>query len=175
MADQITIRLAGAAVLEKLQHIARQVDDMRPAMQSIGEIMMESTKQRFSDSRGPDGQRWAANAESTVLARLAQIKGAYTKQGKLSKKGSAAAMGKKPLVDTGMLQKTISYQVGADGQSVSIGTNRFSGEWTGGAAVHQFGSKDGSIPARPFLGMSNEDRREVLSILDRFARQAIEK
>lgn len=34
--------------------------------------------------------------------------------------------------------------------------------------MHQFGSQDGKIPARPFLGISGADRAEVLGYLDRF-------
>ena len=79
----------------------------------------------------------------------------------------------KPLVDTGMLADTIRYQLTPGGNGVEIGTNRFAGEWEGGAAVHQFGSRDGNIPARPFLGLSADDEREVLDILDRFMAQAI--
>lgn len=42
-----------------------------------------------------------------------------------------------------------------------VGTNRFAGEWTGGAAVHQFGSRNGRIQARPFLGLSDEDAQQI--------------
>lgn len=170
MADAINVTFDSAPVLARLEEIARQVDNMRPAYAAIGEALAESTKQRFSNSTGPDGKRWAPNAPATVLAKLGEISGAYTKKGRLSKKGAAAVMSKRPLVDSGMLQDTITWQ--ADATSVEIGTNRFAGEWAGGAAVHQFGSRDGSIPARPFLGLSADDERTVLDILSEHLRQA---
>jgi phage gpG-like protein len=34
--------------------------------------------------------------------------------------------------------------------------------------VHQFGSRNGKIPARPFLGLSRDDEIEVLDILDHY-------
>lgn len=174
MTDPITVRLDSAPVLARLAEIARRVDDLSPAMRGIGELMVESTKERFNSSTGPDGQRWKANALGTVLARLAKIKGAYSKRdGRLTKKGATAVTSKKPLVDTGMLQDTIRYQLTPGGNGVEIGTNRFAGEWEGGAAVHQFGNRKGTIPARPFLGLSAGDEREVLAVLDRFLRQAI--
>lgn len=173
MADTFTIRFDDAQVLGRLREIAQRVDNMAPVMASIGELIAESTKQRFSDSVGPEGQRWAANAEATVLARLAQIKGAYNKKGKLSAKGMTVAMNKKPLVDTGVLQDTIRYQVSSDGRSVAVGTNRFAGEWDGGAAVLHFGDKKGRIPARPFLGLSASDKVSVLAQLDEFLKNAI--
>lgn len=174
MTDTLTVRLDSAAVLARLQEIARRVDDLSPAMRGIGELVAESTKERFASSTGPDGQRWKANAPSTVLAMLNKVRGAYSKRdGKLTKRGATAVAGKRPLVDTGILQDTIRYQLTADGNGVEIGTNRFAGEWEGGAAVHQFGDKKGNIPARPFLGLSANDEREILDVLDRFMRQAI--
>lgn len=173
MTDAFTIRLETPAVLARLNEIARQFDDLSPAMRGIGELVAESTKQRFSTSTAPDGQKWEPNALATVLGRLAEISGAYSaKTGRMTKKGASAFIAKKPLVATGVLQDTIRYQL-AGRNSVEIGTNRFAGEWEGGAAVHQFGSKNGKIPARPFLGLSASDEAEVLAILDRFLEQAI--
>lgn len=191
-----TVRLEDTAVIARLNEIAGRIDNMAPAMRAIGEALTESTKQRFSDSSGPDGQPWARHAAATVLGRLEQItgsyvaysnvktrkegrlrigdkKGAFNKDGALSQRTRAKMESWKPLVDTGMLQDTIRYQLLPGGKGVEIGTNRFAGEWTGGAAVHQFGSKDGKIPARPFLGISAGDRVEVLAVLDRFLEQAI--
>lgn len=170
MADAINVTFDSATVIARLEEIARQVENMRPAYAAIGEALAESTKERFSNSTGPDGKRWAPNAPATVLAKLGEISGAYTKKGRLSKKGAAAVMSKRPLVDTGILQDTIAWQ--ADSTSAEIGTNRFAGEWEGGAAVHQFGSRDGTIPARPFLGVSAGDERTVLDILSEHLRQA---
>jgi len=196
MTDAITVRLDDAAVLARLAEIARRVDDLSPAMRAIGEVLSESTKQRFSSSTGPDGAPWQRLAASTVLGRLEQItgsyaaftnvktrkegrarvgnkKGAFNTDGSLSARSRGALENIKPLVDTGILADSIRYALIDAGRGVEIGTNRFAGEWEGGAAVHQFGSKDGKIPARPFLGLSADDSREVLDILDRFLRQAV--
>lgn len=171
MADDINLTANLNTVTDRLAQIARQVGNMEPAFQAIGEALTESTKSRFDTSTAPDGSRWAPNAPSTVLGMLNQVKGAYGKKtGRLTKKGATAVMGKKPLVDTGILQDTISYNAGPD--RVEIGTNRFAGEWEGGAAVHQFGSQNGLIPARPFLGLSTDDETTVLDILQVFVEQA---
>lgn len=170
MSDAINLTSNLPTVIERLEQIARQVDDMRPAYAMIGEVLTESTKERFDTSTSPDGARWAPLAEETVLGRLAEISGVYTKKksGKLSKKGQRAVMGMRPLVDSGILQDTIAWQ--ADATSAQIGTNRFAGEWDGGAAVHQFGNRDGTIPARPFLGVSPQDETTILEILAGFLR-----
>lgn len=196
MADAIIVHFESAAVLARLNQIARQANDLSPAMRGIGELLTESTKERFASSTGPDGQKWKALAPATVLARLMEMsghfaaysnvktkkegrarvgdkKGYFDKGGRVAGKGALALANMRPLVDTGMLQDTIRYQLTPGGNGVEIGTNRFAGEWEGGAAVHQFGSRDGSIPARPFLGLSAEDEKSVLDILGRFMTQAV--
>lgn len=192
----VSVRFDSIPVLVRLAEIGRRIDDMSPAMMAIGEILTESTKERFSASTAPDGSRWKPLAPATVLSRLAEISGQYAaysnlktgkegrvrvgdkkgyfrKDGKLGSLGITAVMGQKPLVDTGILQDTIRYNLINGGRGVEIGTNRFSGEWDGGAAVHQFGSRDGKIPARPFMGMSAGDEADILDILTRFGEQAL--
>jgi phage gpG-like protein len=176
MADSISLTVDSRQVLEVLSRLTERFSPagMAPVMQEIGETLAESTQQRFSTSTAPDGSRWAPLKESTVLARLAKVSGAYSKKtGKLTKKGSTARGGMKPLVATGILQDTIRYQIINGGAGVEIGTNRFAGEWEAGAAVHQFGSRNGKIPARPFLGLSASDEAEVLDILQRFLGQPL--
>lgn len=161
------------AVIARLDEIIAQVSDLSPAMLAIGEHLAETTKQRFSTSTAPDGSKWKPNAPATILARLNEISGAYGKKtGKLTKKGATVAMNKKPLVASGLLQDSIRHQPTDGNKGVEIGTNRFAGDWDAGAAVHQFGSLDGEIPARPFLGMSPSDEAEVLDILGDFLRGA---
>jgi phage gpG-like protein len=82
-------------------------------------------------------------------------------------------MGMRPLVDSGILQGTIRYRLINDGQGIEVGTNRFAGEWDGGAAVLHFGSRDGKIPARPFIGISADDQTAILGILNNFGRMAL--
>ncbi len=172
MADSIKIQLADTEVLDRLRELQGHLSDrgMVTVYREIGEDLAESTKQRFSTSTGSDGQPWKPLAESTVLGMIARLRGAVGKTGRLTKKGAAAVASRKPLVDTGVLRDTIHYQPVPGG--VEIGTNRFAGEWDGGAAVHEFGSLDGHIPARPFLGFSPEDKTTVLGIIDRHLRRS---
>lgn len=170
--DGFTFRLDNKNVLARLKAISEHYADLSPAMLAIGEYLTESTKERFSAGIGPDGAAWKPNAPATI----ADIHRRIINSGKSKKrfaKAAAATANKKPLIDSGLLQDTIRYQLINGGNGVEVGTDRFSGEWDGGAAVHQFGSRDGKIRARPFLGMSADDESEVLDILDSFARQPI--
>jgi phage gpG-like protein len=147
----ISIDIDDREIITALTRLRDRVGEagMKPALALIGEHLAETTRQRFASSTAPDGSRWPRNAEST-LAR-------YLKGGK----GGS----KRPLVDSGELEETgIHWQFIPGG--VAVGTNRLANLFTGGAAVHQFGSRDGNIPARPFLGMSNDDRRGILDIIE---------
>lgn len=161
----ISIEIDNRTVLDALNQLAHRLDDPSPAFSEIGERLAESTQARFNTSTGPDGKAWAPNSQATLLSYLAGKSGAFGKTGKLTQKGAGYAMGKKPLVASGLLQDSVHWQLLEGGRGVAIGTDRFADAWDAGAAVHQFGSRDGRIPARPFLGLSDEDERTILEIV----------
>ncbi len=127
----------------------------------IGELLMQSHRRRFIDQKAPDGTPWAP------------LSPAY----KAKKKQNADRV----LVLHGLLAGTLRYQVGVEG--LLFGTDRVYG------AVHQFGAKKGqfgqgtyttrkgsfpipwgNIPARPYLGVSEEDKVEIAELIkDRLA------
>ena len=169
----IRISIDDKEVLSALRRLAQSVTPakMRQIMKRIGRDMQQSTKRRFNTSTGPDGRPWASLAQSTLLARLSEVGGAYSKRtGRITKKGTTAVMNRKPLIgDSKELSTTIRHQLANGGAAVEIGTNRTFDEAKGvGAEVHQFGTRDGRIPARPFLGLSESDKTTVLNSLTRF-------
>lgn len=150
-----------------------------PALRAIGETLVASTKQRFGDSRGPDGQRWEENTETTLARWLGSGSNVYSKRrtasgGRtLTKKGQARLANKRPLIgETRALSSLIVYQLLSD-QAVVVGSVM---EY---AVTHQFGAQKGEfgrnkrgspipwgdIPARPFLGLSADDRQDCLDLL----------
>lgn len=162
----ITIDIDSRSVLDALNALQRRVGDMTPAMQDIGEHLTETSKRRFDTSTAPDGRRWAPNTQTTLLRYLGGYKGSYAQSGKLTSRGAARVASKKPLIgESRSLMSTLNYQ--ADRHSVAVGSPM---EY---AAVQQFGAKKrafgrapwGDIPARPFLGVSDEDERSILDIL----------
>jgi phage virion morphogenesis protein len=149
----ITIEIDDAQVRAVLDRLARRAANPRPALLEIGEELTESTLKRFASSTAPDGARWAPNAPST----LARWRG----------KG-----GKQPLIGEGKALSTrINYNV--SGNTLTVGSPMIY------AAAQQFGAKRGAfgsnkrgspipwgdIPARPFLGLSADDRKIIERII----------
>lgn len=143
--------------------LAASAKDPRPVLNQVGELLIDSTKQRFGTSTGPDGTPWAKNSEATLMRYLGKYSGAFSKRdGKLTKSGAGRAGGKKPLIgETGDLSRQIYKRI--DGNSLIVGSTAPYG------AMQQFGGSKskfpnlwGDIPARPFLGLSDQDRVMIL-------------
>ncbi len=144
--DRRTLR-----ALKRLEGLGKS----RALMAQIGETLVQSTRERFHQSRDPEGRRWQP------------LNPAY----------AAGKRGRKILVEAGMrggLMGSIAYR--AEDDRVTVGTNKVY------AAPHQFGAvirpknaarlvfplggravfaRQVTIPARPFLGISADDRREI--------------
>lgn len=169
---KINVELDDRDVRAALEALAASAGDLRPAFEQMGEYLIMSIRQRFQDSVAPDGTPWAPNTETTYLRFLGRFKGSFTKTGKLSKKGAERATGKRPLIgESGSLSTQIVKEVTED--ELRVGSTM---EY---AAVHQSGASKGAfgrtkrgapipwgdIPARPFLGLSDGDRAELVAIL----------
>lgn len=136
-----------------LLQVAARVTDMRPVMDQIGEVLVETTIDRFKTDTAPDGTAWAPNTEATLKRKR----------------------GTKPLIgNSRVLSQAISYE--ATETSVSWGSNLIY------AAVHQLGAGKGvfgtmangspipwgDIPARPYLGISEGDNLAIIAALEGF-------
>jgi phage virion morphogenesis protein len=171
----ITIEIDDRAVLNALTRLQGRTSDMSSLMHDIGEYLTETTKRRFDTTTAPDGSRWAENSDITLLGYLNRYKGSFRKDGRLTQKGASRLGGKKPLTGrTGggaSLMATINYKAGRD--FVEIGSPK---EY---AAMQQFGGQKskfphlwGDIPARPFLGISDQDRNMILDEISEYLNQS---
>lgn len=130
--------------------------DMLPAWRDIGEYLVESTKRRFREGKAPDGSAWAPKSETTIAAYAAR----------------GDNVSRAPLIGpTRRLSSEITYGASRDG--VAIGSSLvYSAVQQLGAAKGEFGKTArgapvpwGNVPARPFLGLSRDDERNILDIL----------
>lgn len=128
--------------LDRLHHTIQGLSDLDTStlMPRLGEYLLSSTQDRFSSQTAPDGTAWQALQPRTIKY----------------KRHNPARI----LTERGSLRRSIHYQkLGPD--SVAVGTNLVYG------ATHQYGR--GGIPARPFLGLSNQDRDNIRSTIQDWA------
>ena len=185
----VTLTVDDAQVKAALARLTQALGDLAPALRDVGESLLRATDQRYRAERGPDGTPWPqlsditllrrllerstyskARDERTTVARTGTLSARKTATGgrRLTAKGQKILAAAKILRDSGALQDTIRYQLTADGHGVAVGTNRVYG------AMQQFGGTRaqwphlwGDIPPRPFLGVSEADRAEIIAIFER--------
>lgn len=145
-----------------LGNAAKHLANTRALMESIGDALVTGVKTRLLNEVNPKGEKWEPSAR-------------------------ALSQGGKTLTDTARLRDSIDYA--ATPTKVMVGSNlRY-------ARIHQFGGivkprkgkflkfrgRDGKdvfarqvkIPARPYLGVSEEDKKEVQATIQDFLAGAL--
>ncbi|MBF0249961.1 MAG: phage virion morphogenesis protein [Alphaproteobacteria bacterium] len=135
-------------IAEKFERLQRRVADVSPLMDEIGSMLVASTQDRFERGVDPDGRPW-------------------TPSGRVNMSQGTA----KTLLDSGRLMSSITHEPG--NSQVEVGSNVIY------AAIHQLGGQAGrglaaTIPARPYLGVSAEDEREIGNIVDDYLAEALQ-
>ena len=158
--SSLTYTIDDKQLQKTFKALGRVAKNTKPLMNAIGTALIEGTHQRFERGIGPDGAAWAP----------------------LNPGYAASKRGPGILRESGMrggLMASITRKASKD--SVEVGTNKVY------AAIHQFGgtitSKSGgylsfaiggsfvrvrsvTIPARPFIGISEEDTRNVTEVVE---------
>ncbi len=130
-----------AAVTASIQRALRALDDgTADLLDDIGEVLLASTRRRAAAQVSPDGAPW-----TPLTPRYAKRK---------EKKRPGAPLLK---FDNHMLGDGLSFQI--DHGVLLVGTSAVYG------ATHQFGR--GPIPARPWLGLDDDD----ITAVQRLARK----
>jgi phage virion morphogenesis protein len=132
-------------------------------MKALGPLLVSSTRDRITQERAPDGGAWP------------RLNPAYA----AGKRGPGIL---RERAMRGGLFGSLTSQV--EGRTLRVGTNKIYG------AIHQFGgtirprsaprlafrlgqrlvfASSVTIPARPFLGISDEDRATILEVFEDFA------
>ncbi len=120
-----------------LTQLVETLGDLSEPLSDVGEYLLLSHRDRWDEQSSPDGTPWAPLSE------------------KYQAKKQRHANEILRLNDD--LRDTLNYQ--AEPLSLYFGTPLEYG------AAHQFGRDDINLPARPYLGLSQQDADEVLSIL----------
>jgi phage virion morphogenesis protein len=133
----IEIEFDDREVQQLLRRLVDLTGDLEPAFADIGEYLTRSHDERFSRQVSPDGQPWEALSPGYQARKPKN-------QDKI-------------LTLDGHLRGTLHPEPSAD--QLLFGTNLIYG------ATHQFGDPDRNIKERPFLGISDDDRDEILDII----------
>lgn len=164
----ITVEFKDEAVTAALQRVAASLTDLTPLMEEMGEVLAQSTTDRFAKGKGPDGEAWAAKSAVTIET--------------YRRRGDTVSL--RPLIGpSGALSRTIAWRAGAD--FVEVGSNMvYAATMQFGAERGAFGARMGrtkptekrprsqdyfmpipwgDIPARPFLGLSEDDRGAIVA------------
>ena len=178
-----TITVQDQEVKALLQKLQGKAQNMAPVLRTLGEQIVERTKQRFATSTAPDGTTWKPNSAATLAALSERIMGhrdkmgarsnAYRKKdGSLNARGQARMDNKKPLIgESGDLRRQIVW--GVSGNELTVSANMKY------AAIQQFGGQAGlgkkvTIPARPFLPVRQDgtlypqEQALVLDVINAF-------
>ena len=140
-----------------LAQLEAALADKTELMQDLGELLVQSTQDRMEAGENPDGSPFAPRSALT-LAQYAE-------------KGLSFG---KPLNVTGELRLSIAYEASPDG--VTWGSNAIQ------AAVMQLGAAQGAfgtnarggpipwgdIPAREYIGLSEEDVSNVILEIEEY-------
>ena len=171
---RIQAELDDTEIQRAVFRLAAMGQNMLPVARAIGVGLVRNTQDRFRAARDPEGRPWVPLKPFTLAM----------KRGPGILRESAMRGG---------LQASIAFRAdaGAGGATVQIGTNKVYG------AIHQFGgtirpknpkgllffrtpggqvwgaARQVTIPARPYLGISREDRETIMDVLDAFQRRAI--
>ncbi|MGF1688712.1 phage virion morphogenesis protein [Photobacterium japonica] len=146
-----TITIDGQEAIQKrINHLLQAGTNLQPAFQDIGEMLLISHSDRWERQVSPDGVPWAALSDD------------YKKR----KKKNQSLI----LVLNQHLGRELNYL--ASPQAFEFGTNSEYG------AIHHFGGsllsqgiarpQNAAIPARPWLGVSQDDISEIYDILGDF-------
>lgn len=150
------VRVEDAEVLAALRRLISLGRDATPAMRDIAALGESSTRLRFRSETGPDGRRWKPSLRAQVHGGRT-----LTRDGHLA--GSISANAGSDYAEWGVNRIYAAiHQFGGVIRAKSAGALRFKLANGGFATVRQV-----RMPARPFLGVSSDDSRDILDILQR--------
>ena len=155
------IRLQGdtRAMLRRIRHFSEI--DRRSIHAALAEVVRDSTLERFRQGKDPEGRRWktsirAANEGGRTLIKSAQLRNSIHARSD----ASGFAVGTN-------VKHAATHQFGEPGRTIRARRKkalrfRINEHWVSKKQVRI------QIPARPFLGLSDEDMQEIKGTVEDF-------
>lgn len=157
-----TVEFNDTEVDRAFARLSASLADTEPLMQDLGDMLVQSTQDRMGRGEQPDGQPFAPRSQTT-LDRYAKLGLSYGP----------------PLHQSGVMRGQIAYDAG-NGYLI-LSSNQVQ------SAVMQFGAKKGAfgnnaagrpipwgdIPARPFLGVSDDDSDNIRAAVTEWLAESV--
>jgi phage virion morphogenesis protein len=165
---KITVRLNDTLVLDRLRQLLDNLGDLRPAMREVAGVMADEAESSLEGQRAPDGTPWETLADSTIEERT---KLGYWPGRILQRTGRLAAsissdFGPNFAVAGTNVEYAAAHQFGAKTKPTEIRPRNKKALAFGGRVGAKVNHPGSTIPARPFLGLSQDGEDEVLDILE---------
>lgn len=188
-ADGIRITVDDSAVLAGLSRLEQR--DRSDAMHAIGAYLVTATQLRFEREQGPDGRSWQRLSPRTANKRIGKSRRGYDHilrvKNRLYSSVTYRAAPESLAVGTNVAYAAIQHEGGVirqparrqtifqryepksdtlDQGFVKRSRSNFARDVD--VAAHEI-----TIPSRPYLGISDEDRAEILQIVADTERRAL--
>ena len=180
----VEFRADDAEVQRALNDLAVAVGDLRPALKNIGEVLKRSTRDRFGRSIAPDGTAWAPLKPATLRrkARMGAPAAILVMRGYLARKIRYQLEGSDTVhvgtdrpygaihqfggeIQRGARTQKIYNTIRGSGHDVTFKKGFARRKRANLEREVQVGAHVIRIPARPFLGISTEDRVAIVAEL----------
>lgn len=161
-----SIEVDDKSLRRALDIVAARVRDMRPAFNEIGDHLRTSTILRIrAQGPAPDGRAWAPMSPITAALRRRKGKGAQLLQdtGRLANSITKTASANAVVVGTNTIYARM-LQFGAKKGAFGIARGEYTSK-KGRKFSRSFPVPWGTVPGRPFLGISTADRADIIQIL----------
>jgi phage virion morphogenesis protein len=155
--DDLQLQLA-------FRRLAAAAQDPEPLLDMLGAKLVESTVARFTTNEGPDGKPWAAlNPAYAEIRRTGPI----LVQGAALRDSMTFRTGPRELVIGSPMIYAAIHQFGGKIVPKKARALRFNlGDGVGG--LKRVAVRSVVIPARPYLGISEQDRIDIVKVANGF-------
>lgn len=174
------------ALFRRLEKLRRALDRRDLMLEEIGQVLATRTRERFREGRGPDGAEWKPLSPKTlkrkknsrILVESGELHGSIHHE----VQGDTVAIGTN-LKYAGVHQFGGTVQIPARQGSSKFGSKgknkgRFmkANSKAKHAVVKSYviPAHERTIPARPFLGLSKSDEKQVVDIVQKHIARAVE-
>ncbi len=183
---KVDIKIAPEKLFRGLEQLRRNLDKRDAMLDELGQVLAASTRQRFRTSTAPDGSKWKALNPKTlkrkknkkILVESTELVGSIHHE----VQGDTVTIGTN-VKYAGVHQFGETVQVPARQGSSKVGTKgKNKGRFMKASSkakhaivkTYTVPAHERSFPARPFLGLSKSDEKQVVDIVKKHVARAVE-